>query len=141
MSIVSIGTGFYNPKHDAQKVLNKNLTGWAKELPNLFMYDANMINLTMLQYLSNSPTSSTIDSEIGDLSNDLLFGKPALHYLRYDVELEKQAIEKYGVTVTEKEVESMREMSNAENVQKLIDIGVAAAAYQIKETHFQDLHS
>ncbi len=139
LSITSIGTGFYNPKYDVQKVLNTNLTGWAKELPNLFMYDASMMNLTMLQYLSDSPTKSVIDSEIGDLNNDLPFGKPVLHYLRYDVELEKQAIEKYGITVSEKEVESMREMSNAENVQKLIAIGAAAAEHQIQEVHLPNL--
>ncbi len=136
LSITSIGTGIYNPIKDAEKVVKSGLKGWAEELPNLFMYDATYLNQMMLQYLSSSPTAVKIDSETGTLKEDLINEKAALHYIRYDVELEQDAIQNIGVTVTEKEVQSMREMSNAENVYKLTDIGLKAAAMQVKADHF-----
>ena len=50
------------------------------------MDDASALNELLLQWMSSSATAHEIDSEIGDLSGDILGGgKPLLTYLRYDV--------------------------------------------------------
>lgn len=136
LSITSVGTGIYHPRFDAEDIMGQGLKGWAEQLPNLFMYDAMFMNQMILQYLSASPTSIKIDDEVGDLKDDLLHDRASIHYVRYDVELEQEAIAKIGIRVTEEEVISMREMSNAENVKKLTEIGVKAAETQVEMTHF-----
>ncbi len=89
ISLISVGTGTYTKRYDPEKIAKKGLLGWASMIPEIFMEDANYLNQTILQYLSNSPTARKIDSEILDLKNDLLTEKPALHYIRYNVMLEE----------------------------------------------------
>lgn len=135
ISLLSIGTGTYKKTHNSTKVAKKGLLGWAKMVPELLMEDANYLNQTMLQYLSNSPTPRIIDSEILDLKNDLITEKPALHYVRYNVILEKDELNKLGFNYNEKYLESLREMSESKNKDDLYKIGIKAAARDIKEEH------
>lgn len=135
ISLVSIGTGSYTKKYDADKIAKQGLLGWASMIPDLFMEDANYLNQTMLQYLSNSPTARMIDSEILDLKNDLVTEKAALHYIRYNVMLETNPLQELGFSFTEKELDSLREMSDSHNKNILYKIGKKAAATTVKQTH------
>ena len=135
LSLVSIGTGTYTKRYDAKKIAGKNLLGWAQMIPELFMEDANYLNQTILQYLSNSPTARTIDSEILDLKDDLLTEKPALHYVRYNVLLEENELNGLGLNFNQKQLESLRKMDEAKNKDTLYDIGSKAAAKFIKPEH------
>lgn len=137
ISLVSIGTGTYTKKYDANKVAKKGLLGWAQMIPELFMEDANYLNQTMLQFLSNSPTPRIIDSEILDLKNDLVTEKPALHYVRYDVMLENEKLSDLGFKLNEKELESLHEMSDSKNKELLYKIGSQAADSYIKPEHIK----
>ena len=135
LSLLSIGTGTSTKRRDADKVANTGLLGWAKMIPELFMEDANYLNQTIMQYLSNSPIPRKIDSEILDLKDDLLTPTPALHYIRYNVMLEENEMNSLGLNFTQKELESLREMSDAKNKDILYEIGSKAAAVQIKPEH------
>ena len=135
LSILSIGTGTYTKRYNPDKVAKKGLLGWAKMIPDLFMEDANYLNQTMLQYLSNSPTPRKIDSEILDLKNDLITDKPVLHYVRYDVMLEENELNSLGFNLAPKELESLREMSHSENKELLYKIGSISAKNQVKTDH------
>jgi len=135
LSILSIGTGTYTKRYNPDKVAKKGLLGWAKMIPELFMEDANYLNQTMLQYLSNSPTPRKIDSEILDLKNDLITDKPALHYIRYDVMLEENELNSLGFNLDNKQIESLREMSHSENKELLYKIGKNAASKFVNQTH------
>ena len=135
LSILSIGTGTYTKRYNPDKVARKGLLGWAKMIPELFMEDANYLNQTMLQYLSNSPTPRIIDSEILDLKNDLISDKPALHYVRYDVMLEENELNSLGVNLQKKQLESLREMSHSHNKELLYKIGASSAKIQVKLEH------
>jgi len=137
LSLHSIGTGTYTKKYNPDKIAKKGLLGWAKMVPELFMEDANYLNQTMLQYLSNSPTPRIIDSEILDLKNDLVTEKPALHYLRYNVMLDKTELMELGFQLNEKELESLREMSESKNKEVLYRIGAKAALRDVKDSHIK----
>ncbi|CAM1343402.1 patatin-like phospholipase family protein [Tenacibaculum amylolyticum] len=137
LSLLSIGTGTYTKRFDADKIARKGLLGWAEMMPELFMEDANYLNQTILQYLSNSPTPRIIDSEILDLKNDLVTEKPALHYVHYNVMLDKEELNDLGFNLNEKELESLREMSESKNKELLYDIGTKAAIRDIKSEHIK----
>ena len=137
LSILSIGTGTYTKKYDPDKIAKKNLLGWASMIPEIFMEDANYLNQTILQYLSESPAPRKIDGEIGDLDGDLLHNQAALSYIRYNVLLEENELNGLGLQFTQEELVSLREMSNAQNKDKLYEIGSKAAAKFIDPEHIK----
>lgn len=137
ISLISIGTGTFTKKYDANKIAKKGLLGWATMVPDLFMKDANYLNQTILQYLSNSPTARVIDSEILDLKNDLVTDKAALHYVRYNVMLETNPLQNLGFDFSIEEIDSLHEMSDSKNKEKLYEIGKKASKEDIKIEHFK----
>ncbi len=134
MLLTSIGTGFWSTRKTIEEVTDNKLWDWASDVINMLMGDAKDMNQLLLQYLSKSPTAVSIDSEIGDLGEDVLNGKPALHYLRYDSELEDEKLKKLGVTNIK--AIDLREMSASENCAILMDIGARSANLEVLESHF-----
>ena len=132
--LYSVGTGTFTKRYNIDKTAQMGLLGWASMIPDIFMEDANYLNQTMLQYLSNSPTAMKIDSEILDLKDDLLTKEPALYYLRYNVMLETNPLQELGFSFTPQQIESLHEMSDSKNAKTLYDIGSRAAAIDVKET-------
>jgi patatin-like phospholipase/acyl hydrolase len=137
ITLVSIGTGASKKFIDANKVAKFGMLDWAKEIPNMFMEDANSLNQMVLQYLSNSPTAVHIDNEIGDLSDDVLTDKPALHYLRYNVMLEENELNGLGMNFNLAEIKSLQKMDEAKNKDKLYEIGAKAAEKYMKAEHIK----
>lgn len=135
LSLLSIGTGTFTKRYDPDKISKKGLLGWAKMIPELFMEDANYLNQTMLQYLSTSPTPRKIDSQILDLKDDLITNQPALHYIRYNVMLEENELNSLGLNYPQEDIESLREMSDGNNKDKLYEIGSRAAKVQVNPEH------
>ena len=83
--------------------------------------------------MSSSATAHEIDSEIGDLSGDILGGgKPLLSYLRYDVKFDDAWLKD---RLNPEQLETIADMDRAENMDKLVEIGKAAAE-RIKDEHF-----
>lgn len=146
--IVSIGTGFWKRHLDAKKLKNPRNTLWARKVPEMLMQDASDSTEILMQYLSDSPTNRYIDYEIGDLSADLLGGKPSFSYLRYNVELETSenyrkyhgdknhniatALAKYN----QADIERFREMDNSRNADDLLKLGDIFANEEVKAEHF-----
>jgi patatin-like phospholipase/acyl hydrolase len=137
LSLLSIGTGTYTKRYNADKLAKKGLIGWASIIPDLFMEDANFLNQTILQYLSNSPVPIKIDSQILDLKDDLLTNKAALHYIRYNVMLETNPLQDLGFNFSPDEISSLHEMSNYQNKEKLYEIGKRAAQKEVKSHHLK----
>lgn len=137
LSLHSVGTGTFTKRYEPSKIFKKGLFGWAKLLPESFMEDADYLNQTMLQYLSHSPTPRVLDSEILDLKGDLLTKEPALHYLRYNAILEKESLKELGLNFTEKQIISMREMSNSQNKESLYLVGKRASEKYVKIEHLK----
>lgn len=132
--LVSVGTGLFKPKVNERDVKDHVLY-WGTILPGSFMYDANVYNQLLLQYFSKSPTSVQIDSEIGDLKEDLIASEPLLSYLRYNVRLEENFINELEIGI-KYNLESLRKMDDVSNYETLKILGEAGAEKFVNEKHF-----
>ncbi len=141
LSMVSVGTGSLHHKYDYSDFKHLNLLDWASMLPDHFMTDANYYNQIVMQILSDSPTATEIDSEIGDLKFDSLNGKHALSYLRFDVSYERKHLAELGFDYSDKEVKDLSSMDNYRNIPTLYNIGRLAAERQMKAEHFSEQFS
>ena len=150
MLITSVGTGVFKKKIKPEKVPKMGPLDWASNIPELFMEDAQYFNQMLLQAMSDSPTARFIDLEVGNLSNDFLFGKKMLSYFRYNVNLDNRTpaekkraadghkffkLDEYGFQFSEDQLTSLRQMDRAENRFTLADIGKAASIEVLPE-HF-----
>jgi hypothetical protein len=93
----------------------------------------------MLQWLSDSPTAHYVDMEIEYLKDDYIGMQPQLKYLRYNFPITQNDLDSLKISekpFTEKDVESLIEMSNAQNREILYKIGKAAGEREIREEHF-----
>lgn len=143
MMIVSIGTGTYKKVVDAEEMARNNMLDWAATVPDMLMDDASYMGQLLLQYLSKSPIPLEIDMEIGDLRNDLLGGKAALHYLRYQALLEQPGKNADGaledmpfLPFDDKTLKEMRKMDNAAMVDNLSLVGEIYARERVQDAHF-----
>jgi patatin-like phospholipase/acyl hydrolase len=134
--IVSVGTGSGFPRNSNRKILRNRIWNWGKQIPDLLMRDASIQNHLLLQYMSDSPTRTQIDSEIGDMQGDLLGGNKLLTYLRYSVNLETNELSSLGFS--EANVQSLLEMSDARNISVLSQIGHKAAETKVLAEHFPE---
>lgn len=134
--LVSVGTGVWSERVDPVRMAKSKLWDWAVHVPLTLMADALWHNQIILQLLSRSPTPWQIDSELGDLSDDLLVPEPALAYLRYDARIEPDELERLDLAQLAPKVRSLRDMSAAGNRFHLARIGEAAAEAQVREEHF-----
>lgn len=137
LTIVSVGTGYSVFTKQTNEIEEAWLKTWAQDVPNMLMQDASWQNQIVLQWLSNSPTAQYIDMEIESLKDDFVGNKPLIKYLRYNLPITENDLNGLGLgkTFSKKDVESLIEMSNAENRQELYNIGVAASS-SIKKGHF-----
>lgn len=136
MLLVSLGTGNADNKSSYEAFQKNNLMEWAAKMPDFFMYDANMANQMIMQILGDSPTSVTIDSEMGNLRNDMFLGFHALTYLRYNVSLNDLEMADLGMHLKPAEVATLGEMDNPKNLNTLSEIGEKAGLKYILNDHF-----
>ncbi len=134
--LVSVGTGIWHRKEDPVRALHGGFFKWLLRLPRLLSEDACWQNQLLLQYLSRTATPWHIDSEVGDLSEDLLIEKPLLRYLRYDVLLEEKALKCLGFPELVQNLPSLRRMTAARNEEDLLRIARKTAVDQVDEEHF-----
>jgi uncharacterized protein len=141
LMIVSVGTGMGRWKKIPADVKKNNLLNWASQLPDMLMQDASWHNQLLLQWFSNSPTAWEIDGEIGNLGNDFIGAvkkdKGLISYLRYNTWLDAANLTPLmNKPYTQKEIDGLVEMSNADSRFELFDIGAKAATKEVDETHF-----
>ncbi len=151
LQLVSIGTGTWKPKEQGDRgwrsrLVNRIAAAHALESLTSMMYDASALNELLLQALSESPTARKIDAEVGDLAGQHFRGPPAaddrpqpvLNYLRYDAPLEANWLAEHmpEMNISGSELKALRAMDNPDNINRLVDIGRAAAAEQIADEHW-----
>ncbi len=137
--LTSIGTGRWKVRDDPMRLLKGSVLTWASRVPTQLIQDASDQNQLFLQWLSRSPTARQIDLEVGDLGSDLLAGRPLLHYLRYNVLLEEEALARLGFSLSPEQVEVLRDMSESSNRFLLGEIGQKAAEQEIFADHFPEV--
>jgi len=137
MLIVSIGTGRRDKKLIGRKWSNPTLIDIAQFAPDQLMRDASE-HVELMMALAGKATGPMrqIDMEIGDLSNDAFNNGKAFSYIRYNVDMDKDVLDKIGVTgLSETKVSNLMEMDLSENVDLLMKIGEAAADKYVADAH------
>jgi hypothetical protein len=134
--LVSVGTGKWQWNIDSTAMAKEKMWAWLGHLPKMFIQDTCSQGELLLQYLSRSQTPWEIDSEVGDLSQDLLTPKPALTYLRYNVRLEHTLLEGLGLHELVPRLEALRRLSGSDTAADLATIGELSAELQVKDSHF-----
>ncbi len=139
--LVSVGTGMSRPRKLPKNITENHLLNWAQELPDMLMQDANWHNQIILQWLSQSLTRWEIDTEIGKMEEDLLVvdtsSKGLISYLRYNLWLDAENLNPLmHKTYTQKQIDNLVEMSNAESRFELYDIGCHTAEKEVSAAHF-----
>lgn len=131
--IVSVGTGRRDKKLTGEKWQDPNLLDIAKFAPDQFMSDAGELTEMMMHLLGKGQgVLRRIDSEVGNLGEDSIHGSKALSYLRYNVEMVKNSLDKIGITgLSELKLANLMNMDLPENVELLLKIGEAAAKGKI----------
>jgi len=135
--LVSIGTGYPEFKKQVGEIDEATMLGWAASIPDMLMQDASWQNRILLQWLSQSPTAEVMDSEIGDMEEDMLSGTPLISYLRYNFAITKNNLNALGLAreFTDPDVTSIADMARARNKELLYEIGYRASSV-IKPEHF-----
>ena len=135
--IISVGTGRRDKKLIGQKWQDPKLWDIAKFAPDQFMSDSNELVELMMHFIGKGTGPlRKIDSEIGDLSDDALNGNNAFSYIRYNVEIVKNELDKLGITrLNDVKVSNLMNMDLPENVDLLMEIGDAAAEEYVEASH------
>lgn len=135
--LCSVGTGEQPVTHDPAALTAATSATVALHALTSTMNDCKWLNQALLQWIGVCPTLWPIDSEIGDLSHDRFGGGAFLHYLRYDLLLERRWLDRtLGLTATDRELAALAQMDRPEQVERLLELGRAAAAVQVQDTHF-----
>lgn len=133
--LVSVGTGKADPRVD----LSGKFAGLAAAqgvlaLKNL-MEDCGDLVETMMQWISTSATSRSIDRAMGAVS-PTLGGTALLTYQRYNALFTAEWFKnELGQNVDAKYLESMQEMDKPENLDELAELGRVVAELQVKVAH------
>jgi patatin-like phospholipase/acyl hydrolase len=139
LTLVSVGTGYSVFKKQTGQITNAWIKTWAESVPDMLMQDASWQNQIILQWLSDSPTAHYIDMEIEYMKDDFIGSQPHLKYLRYNFPVTENDLNGLHIpdkNFTEKDVESLIEMSNAGNREILYEIGKIAGEREVMDEHF-----
>ena len=136
--LVSVGTGFLETRMAPEKVMEMPAIQLAAQSVISIMGDCDWLGQTVLQWLSNSVTPWKIDSEVGDLQEDVVGSGPALlTYLRYTLAYSSDWLhDNLNIEMSDEKAASLFAMDNPENVQALSELGSQAAAVQANARHF-----
>ena len=137
--LVSVGTGYPEFKKQVGEIDEATMLNWAASIPDMLMQDASWQNRILLQWLSQSPTAEIMDSEIGDMGEDMLSGTPLISYLRYNFAITKNNLNALGFAreFDDHDVVSIADMARAKNKELLYEIGYRASSV-IKPEHFKN---
>jgi hypothetical protein len=137
LTIVSLGTGTFRPRLSYESLGFARFTKLAFHALISLMSDAEMLVLTMMQWLGESPAPWLINSEIGTLAGDAPPGGKMFRFLRYDVRLEKEWLAReIDYQATDDLLTRLRGMDDPGLVHVLYEIGHRAAEKQVKPEHW-----
>lgn len=131
--LVSIGTGAADPAVAKASFAASHAIGALLSLMN----DCSTLQQTMLQWMSSSPTARIMNRELGDLSGDLIAGAPLMSYLRYDVDLRRDAVQALDASLVDDEkIESLSALDSPDNMAVLHRLGAMAAQRDLRAADF-----
>ncbi len=130
--IVSVGTGIGDLSQAPSRIA---AAGAIRALFSL-MDDCATLVETVMQWMSKSATAREIDADLGDCSDDLMGESPVVSYLRYNASLLPKDVEALLPGLPAKQVGTLAEMDNPENLDALLRLGEATGAARVKADHF-----
>jgi hypothetical protein len=138
LTIVSLGTGTFRQRLLPSELPALRTLGIAVHALTAQISDAQQLVMALMSWFGECPTRWTINSEIGDLASAAPpFNYPLFRFLRYDVMLEQDWLaEQLGLSLDDRAVKNLRLMDAPDNIPHLYDLGVKAAARQIRREHF-----
>ena len=137
LSVTSIGTGSFRPQLKYEQLGFAGAPKLALHALMSMMSDAQMLVLTLMQWMGECPEPWKINSEIGTLADNGPPGGKMFRFLRYDARLEQQWLSnELGHPVSEKDAVRFRAMDDPGIVKELYEIGKAVAARQVKAEHW-----
>ncbi|MEM9545551.1 MAG: patatin-like phospholipase family protein [Bacteroidota bacterium] len=126
MHIVSIGTGKGRKREDPKTLLKKRAIAWASSIPDLFMTDALEMNaIIMNAFGKNLGDKPFIDSQFKAMDDVKYLEKKLFSFERYDVKFTKESLKELGFDLSDKKIESLRQMDHVENIDLLLEVGRA----------------
>jgi hypothetical protein len=134
--IVSVGTGLRYRKRAPTSGFKATAGAYAASALLSIMDDCNEHVETLMQWMSRSVTARRIDGQIDDLRNDLLAPEPLFTYVRYNVSLQDEWVEKLtAIKMDQKALDELGPMDQPKNMRPLAEIAKAAAAKQVQPQH------
>ncbi|WP_017327531.1 patatin-like phospholipase family protein [Synechococcus sp. PCC 7336] len=122
--LVSVGTGMLDAGAQNSNLAALHAINSLKSL----MDDCSVLQETLLQWMAESPTARSIDSELGDLRNDSMASQKLLSYLRYNADLTPTGVAALDPALTDaKLIESLSTMDDPNNMDVLHQLGELAA--------------
>lgn len=109
----------------------------ATQAPDQFMSDASELVELMMHFIGRSTGPlRKIDADVEDLSEDAINGSKAFSYLRYNVEMSKENLDKLKIPgLNDEKMTDIMDMDLAENVEDLIRIGEESGAKEVRSEH------
>lgn len=131
--LVSVGTGAVDPAVGTARLTVSHAVRALKSV----LQDCAVLQETMLQWMSASPTARIIDRELGEMEGDLINGAPLISYLRYNVDLRPESVRALDGTLAATDiVTSLSAMDAPENMEVLHRLGRLAADQDMRATDF-----
>lgn len=132
--LVSVGTGAADPNVKPSSITAVHALNALLSLMN----DCASLQETILQWMSTSSTTRTIDRELGDLRQDLVGQAPLLSYLRYNVDLGKERVQELDPALIDEElIASLSSMDAPENMEVLHKLALTAAERDVSGGDFE----
>ena len=139
LMLISIGTGSLADKIPARDFERKlQVAKTLDALTSMITGAEDFIELLM-EWIGDSVDPKQIDSEVGDLRDDLIAGEPLVAYQRYQVRLTKDALKKdLGLSLTDDQIKTVRVMTDPDAMPIAYDIGKALAEAKVRAEHFPE---
>lgn len=120
--LCSVGTGMYTRTAPVESVGRFNNLDWARLLVPQLVGDSMELVETLLQWMSVSPTARRIDKAIGTVEPTLGGPPGLLHFLRYNIALEPEALAAIGVELRSRQVLGLHDMGNVDAIPHLLEV-------------------
>jgi len=135
----SIGTGSMAIRMHEKEIRQKmQIARTLEALTSMISGNEDFIELLM-QWVGDSPDPKVIDSEIGDLRDDYLTSQPLLSIQRYQSVLGQRELERdFGMKLSEKDIATVRNMTDPAGMSLAYEIGQAMAETLVKDIHFPE---
>jgi len=137
LTVVSVGTGSYRPRLSIESLGFAGFPKLAYHALMSLMIDAQMLVLSLMQWMGECPAPWPINTEVGTLANDSPPGGKLFRFLRYDVRLESDWLEReIGYRADADFIARLRGMDDPSLVHDLYEIGGRVAEKQVKAEHW-----